>query len=148
MTSLSLIAVPVLLDTNSAQPRRMVHQWARLYHYGHIYMPAVAVATSGLYIYTAMRNLATRGHNRWSIYAAAGVVTIAIVPFTWVFMDPTNNTLFELDELPKPSTHMVDEAAVRQLLMKWALLHVFRSFLPMVGSIMGLIGALHDLTVL
>jgi hypothetical protein len=126
----------------------MAHQWARLYHYGHIYMPAVAVVTSGLCIYTAMRNRATREHNRWSIYAAAGVVTIAIVPFTRVFMDPTNNTLFELDELPKLSTHMADEAAVRQLLMKWALLHLFRSFLPMVGSITGLIGVLHELTVL
>ncbi|KAH8701025.1 hypothetical protein BGW36DRAFT_375420 [Talaromyces proteolyticus] len=144
MMSLSVIAVPVLLDTNLTDSGHTVHQWARLYHYGHIYMPALAVATTGLYIYTAMRKWAAREHNRLLIYAAAGVSTIAIVPFTWVLMDPTNYILFGLDELPKGSTQMMDEPTVRKLLMKWAWLHVVRSLLPLAGSILGLVGVLQE----
>jgi Domain of unknown function (DUF1772) len=109
-------------------------------------MPAVAVATTSLYIYAALRKRAARERSVWPIYAAAGVATLAIVPFTWVFMDPTNYTLFGLDELPKISTKMADETTVRRLLIKWAWLHVFRSLLPMTGSIMGLVGVLQELS--
>jgi hypothetical protein len=59
-------------------------------------MPALCVGTFGLYQYTALHNY--RNNGNWLLYAVAGAITIAMVPFSWVFMLPTNNVLFGPDK--------------------------------------------------
>jgi hypothetical protein len=80
MISLSGFAVPVFLDTNG-NADHMVRQWARLYHYGHIYLPALCIATCGLYGYAATTRRRAR-RNVWTRYVLAAVSTFAMVPFT------------------------------------------------------------------
>lgn len=128
MASLSAFAIPVLLDTNQ-DAAHAVRQWARLYHYGHIYLPALCIATCGLYGYTAYSKRAANSPH-WSRYALSAAVTISMVPFTWVFMAPTNNILFGLDE----SNSARDVVFVRGLLVKWAWLHVTRATAPLLGA--------------
>lgn len=133
MISLSAFAVPVFLDTNGSAGH-MVRQWVRLYHYGHIYLPALCIATCGLYGYAATANRAA-GKERWPRYVLAAVSTFAMVPFTWLVMTPTNDTLFGLEA--SGSEEDLGLGHVRGLVVKWAWLHVTRSLFPLIGAIIG-----------
>lgn len=138
MLSLSTIAIPVFLDTDS-EATSLLRQWARLYDYGHLYMPAVSVATTGLYGYSALRQRAAH-RAQWGTYAAAGATTISMVPFTWLVMAGTNNSLFQLQE-----SAAVELRVVRALVVRWAWLHVARSVFPLAGALLGLVGVLREL---
>lgn len=133
MMSLSAFVIPVLLETNQ-DSKHMVRQWARLYHYGHIYLPALCVSTTGLYAYASLSKQRVADNKQWARYALAATSTIAMVPFTWLVMTPTNNTLFRLDA----SESVVELSLVRGLVVRWAWLHVTRSLFPLVGAILGL----------
>ncbi|KAL2871732.1 anthrone oxygenase tpcL [Aspergillus lucknowensis] len=139
MLCLSAIAVPVFLDTN-ADSGQLVRQWSRTYHYGHIMLPAFCIATCSLYAYAGLSRRAT-GRKDWGVYAAAGVATIAMVPFTWVVMTPTNNTLFSLEAASAPA----ELDAVRALVVRWSWLHATRSLFPLLGAIVGFRGLLREL---
>lgn len=142
MASLSAFVIPVLLDTNVAADH-MLRQWVRLYHYGHIYMPALCVATCGIYVYAALGKRRAAAGSDWSrCYALAAVSTIAMVPFTWLVMAPTNNTLFRLESLGSAVT---DLALVRILLVRWAWLHAMRSLSPLLGAYLGFTGLVQEL---
>ena len=131
--SLSLMAIPVLLDTTSHAPQ-LFHQWVRMYHYGHQVLPSLAVGVFFLYGYTSIKKRNTR--KPWGTYIVAGLITMSILPFTWIFMVPTNNKLFRLEEVSKvqPMVMNIDEA--KKLVVKWSWLHLTRSLLPLVGAIM------------
>lgn len=141
--SLSAFVVPVLLDTDT-ESTHLVRQWARLYHYGHIYLPALSVGTTGLYGYIALRPDPSE-QKHWLTYAAAGATTITMVPFTWLVMVPTNNALFRLEALAAETASDVDLNTVRGLVVRWAWLHVVRSLFPLVGAILGFAGVLGEL---
>ncbi|KAK0729558.1 hypothetical protein B0H67DRAFT_2282 [Lasiosphaeris hirsuta] len=136
MMSLSAFVVPVLLDTNP-DANHMVRQWARLYHYGHIYLPALCIATVGLYGLTAARRRSDK-RPQWTRYALAGLSTVAMVPFTWLIMTPTNDTLFRLEAAALAGSAPAAELAdVRDLVVHWAWLHATRSLSPLVGAYLG-----------
>ena len=139
MMSLSAFVIPVLLDTDQ-DAKHMVRQWARLYHYGHIYLPALCVSTTGLYVYTSLSKRVVN-NKQWSRYALAATSTIAMVPFTWLVMTATNNTLFRLDA----SELVMELGLVRGLVVRWAWLHVTRSLFPLVGAILGFMTLLQEL---
>ncbi|KAH8810952.1 hypothetical protein F5884DRAFT_854320 [Xylogone sp. PMI_703] len=130
MMSLSAFVIPVLLDTN-ASPGHILRQWVRLYHYGHIYLPVLCIATCGIYGISAYQR--ARNGQKWQAYGYAILLTIAMVPFTWVIMTPTNNTIFELDI----SNSASDLIYVRALIVKWAWMHVTRSLSPLLGAYLG-----------
>ena len=143
--SLSLIAVPVLLDTTTTNAPQLFHQWARMYHYGRQMMPTAAIATFLLYSYTCIKK---RGAKKpWGVFLLAGVTTLSILPFTWLVMMSTNNELFRLERVSEVETEagagplvngVIDEA--KDLVAKWSWLHFIRSLLPLVGAIIGTVG--------
>jgi hypothetical protein len=133
MMSLSLMAVPVMLDTMK-DPPQLYHQWARMYHYGHQVLPGMAVTTLMLYGYIGMKKRAAK--RPWTIFVVAGAVTVAMLPFTWIFMVPTNNKLFDLDA--KSSGAVVTTVVEAQnLVRKWSWLHMARSMFPLAGAVIG-----------
>ena len=143
MMSVSLMAVPVLLETTT-DPTQLVRQWARTYHYGHQIAPTLAVTTFLLYAYTTVSKRAAA--RRWAVFTAAGVTSIAMVPFTWIVMSPTNNKLFALEagagsKIMAAATF--GEAV--QLVNRWSTLHLVRSLFPLAGSVIGLTGTLGEL---
>lgn len=143
MISLSAVAIPVFLDTNH-HSTLLLSQWVRTYHYGHIYMPALCVGTCGLYGFTVLSN--SRNGKHYLRYILAGATTLAMVPFTWVFMAPTNNILFGWEEASaKDSPLMIELSVVQDIVMKWAWLHVVRSLFPFLGMILGFSGLLQEL---
>lgn len=136
MMSLSLMAIPVLLDTTD-DPAQLFHQWVRMYHYGHQVMPTLAVATCLLYACSVLHSrIAGR---QWGVYAVAAVTTVTMLPFTWVFMAPTNNILFRL-EVESKGASVASFAEAQGLVMKWGWLHITRSLFPLAGAALGLTG--------
>lgn len=138
MFSLSAITIPVLMDTNT-DGNRLLHQWTRLHHYGHIIMPSLAVGTLGLFAYSSLVRY-TSNRPQWVSYAVAGVSAVTIVPFTLLMMAQTNDALFALDG----SAESVTMGTLSPLIIKWAWLHAARSIFPLIGSVLGFIGVLAD----
>jgi hypothetical protein len=140
MMSLSLMAVPVFLETTSISSQ-LFYQWTRMYHYGHQVLPGMAITTLVLYGYAAFSRRATK--RPWVVYALAGAVTVSMLPFTWIFMVPTNNTLFRLEvENRGGSINTIDEA--QELVKYWSWLHLLRSFFPLAGAALGLTATLRS----
>ena len=141
MLSISLITVPFLIDTNT-QSIHLVAQWTRLYHYGHILLPSLAITTCLLYVYTAINKggFSQVPSKHLTTYATAGAVTIVMIPFTLIFMAPTNNALFRLNEEAEAAggEPAVSLDKVQALVTLWAKLHAIRSFFPLLGAILGM----------
>ncbi|EXJ61968.1 hypothetical protein A1O7_02400 [Cladophialophora yegresii CBS 114405] len=136
MTALSLMAVPVLLETTSL-PAQLFHQWVTMYGYGHRVLPGLAIVTCLIYLRVAFTRRRAKNH-AWPLYALAGIVTVSIVPFTLIFMVKTNDTLFglERDARVKGLVSMDIEMG-KQLVTWWSRLHLMRSVLPLVGTVIG-----------
>ncbi|KAG8169730.1 hypothetical protein KVR01_000475 [Diaporthe batatas] len=144
MASLSLIAVPVFMDT-TGDATQLVHQWARMYEYGHKAMPTISVGVCILHVYMAAskkrRGDLDRGRRVFS--ALAGVSTVLMLPFTWLFMVPTNNELFRLEALSRmesPGAFDLRGADVKGLVGHWAELHAIRCIFPLAGAVLGMFG--------
>ena len=144
MMSLAAITIPVFLETSTESSTNLLHLWACLYHYGHIYMPAISVTTTSLYAYAAWSKRAAN-IEQWRRYAIAGATTIAMVPFTWLIMDSTNNALFQLVASASGTLTSVKLETVQALIVRWALLHAARSLFPLAGAVLGLGGLLQEL---
>lgn len=149
--SLSLMAVPVFLDTTPTAPH-LFRQWLSMYNYGFPVLPTISIATCSLYVAIALRQRAA-GMPDWFVYAAAGLVTVIMVPFTWVFLWPTNNTIMKLEEetrsIANAGTKEVEGTPYKlkeaQALVKvWSRIHFTRSFFPLIGALIGLSGLLKD----
>jgi noranthrone monooxygenase len=129
--SLSLITMPVLLDSplSSAQ---LCSVWSKMYMRGRGLLPAMAVMTFAMYWYASCRKKSTRSSKALIM---AGVMTIAIAPFTWLFLAPTNNKLFALQRenqaMPMLETGL---ESARRLMTQWSQLHLMRSLLPLFGA--------------
>ncbi|KUI68499.1 Noranthrone monooxygenase [Cytospora mali] len=137
MMSLSLIAVPVFLDTTKHAPQ-LFHQWARMYNYGHQALPTMAVGTCFLYLYTASKRSGAKGHR--ALAMLAGLTTVIMLPFTWFVMMPTNDELFKLEALSRTEPEVMGLAGARELVVRWAQMHFVRCLFPLAGAILGAIG--------
>ena len=140
---LSLMTIPLFLDTNT-QPAHMLTQWVRLYHYGHLVLPSMAIATFFIYAYVVRGKRRAPG-SPWVAYAAAAVVTVGIIPFTLVIMTPTNETLFRLEEESKGEAAVATLDQVQELVTRWGRMHFVRSLFPLVGAMLGFSGLLDEL---
>ncbi|KAE9364960.1 DUF1772-domain-containing protein [Stipitochalara longipes BDJ] len=137
MMSLSLMAVPVLLETTTEAPQ-LFFQWVRMYHYGHQVLPTMAVGTFLLYSYTCTKR--TKAKKPWGFFGLAGLATISMLPFTWFVMVSTNSELFRLEAASKVDPLVMGILGAKQLVVKWSWLHFTRSLMPLVGAILGTLG--------
>lgn len=135
--SLSFLAVPVLLETTT-DAHQLFFQWVRMYHYGHQTMPTMAVGTFLLHIYTCSKR--SRARKPWTIFALAGAATIIMLPFTWFVMAPTNNELFRLETASKVNPSVMGISGAKELVVKWAWMHAFRSLMPLTGAVLATLG--------
>lgn len=98
-------------------------------------MPIVAVTSLAAFAYTAY-DRSRRGLD-WKRYATAGALTLAIVPFTLIFMHPTNQALLQIAG-GGTTAAVVNDESVRALITKWAGLNLTRSLLPLAGAVVGI----------
>ncbi|EEA23446.1 conserved hypothetical protein [Talaromyces marneffei ATCC 18224] len=107
----------------------------RMYHYGHMVPPTMAVGTFLLYSYTAIKK--RRAKQPWRHWLIVGLTTLTMVPFTWLVMAPINNRLFGLQKGSLAEPTVVTIAEAKELVIKWSRMHMTRSFMPLAGSVMG-----------
>jgi hypothetical protein len=139
MMSLSLIAVPALLDSTYEAPQ-LFQQWTRMYHYGHWVLPSMAVVTSILYSYAAAQQRRCQKET-WISFALAAVMSVSILPFTWLFMVPTNDELFRLQTISQTEPAVMGIDAAKALVVRWRDMHSLRSLFPLIGSILGAVAS-------
>ncbi|PKS08415.1 hypothetical protein jhhlp_005126 [Lomentospora prolificans] len=133
MVCISILTVPVILQT-STHSSQLLTQWVRMFYYGHIQMPSTALATFALYCFITLRRRSSG--LPWKAHLAAGLVTLAIVPYTLMFMLTTNNTLFDLEAKGR-ITDTISLEDAKELVVTWNWLHAVRSMLPLVGALIG-----------
>ncbi|WQF87338.1 Putative anthrone oxygenase [Colletotrichum destructivum] len=128
--SLSIFSIPAILQTGS-EPAHALRLWQHLFLTGHSTGPKVALVTFLSLAYSAY----DRFHQSvaWKPYAAAGALSLAIVPFTLIVMSPTNNAL--LAGAQGASTLGLSE--ITELLTRWRALNVVRSFISLAAAAVG-----------
>ncbi|KAG5987268.1 hypothetical protein E4U54_005066 [Claviceps lovelessii] len=139
MFCISAIMIPALLDTD-AEGSSLVAHWARLYHYGSMMMPSMSAAITIVYVYAASQY--SQSHREQRVRCiAAGALTIAIAPFTFYVMAPTNKALFAMGNAASAAAASADaNEKARGLVIRWAVLHAVRSCMPLAGVIVASVG--------
>ncbi|ROV88793.1 hypothetical protein VSDG_08985 [Cytospora chrysosperma] len=132
---ISILAVPGLLSTTTPVPGQVLaQQWAGIYSQGKVLGPQAAVISLLGYGYLLYgRSRQGRG---WGDCLGAMGLTIGIVPFTLIFMDPTNQALLRVAE----GSSSLGSEAVGELLVRWKWLNLTRSMFPLAGGLLGLYG--------
>ncbi|RDL41802.1 uncharacterized protein BP5553_01781 [Venustampulla echinocandica] len=138
--SISFLFTPILLQSPSGV---LLRQWASLYGTMKTVAQVNTAITSASFFY-----LAYKIHNReisgWLAgYVAAGVLNVAIVPYTLIVMRGTNGKLLRKEEEVRGLGKMdnavditVEGETVHQLVDWWAVLHLGRCL--MLGTGLGL----------
>jgi hypothetical protein len=135
MMSLSLITMPVLLNT-PLSTAQLCSVWSQIYVRGRGMLPALAVITFVMYAYASAKQKTPKSSRPLIL---AGIITIAIAPFTWIFLAPTNNKLFALQVENQDMTTMLGSVEpAKKLIVEWSRLHLARSLLPLFGAATGL----------
>ncbi|KAI4721819.1 hypothetical protein E4T48_01909 [Aureobasidium sp. EXF-10727] len=144
ISALSLISLPAIANIKQDSTLSNAHAvrlWEQTFRRGASQNPPIALggAISLGFLAWSLRNLRTTtavGVRHSPLFVLAAVSTIAIVPFTLVFMKNTNNKLLEYaarakkDELSVTETEDVDA-----LLRRWTLLNSVRGLLPLAGAV-------------
>lgn len=132
---LSVLAIPGLLSASSPVPGQVLaQQWAGIYSRGKVLGPqaaAVSLLGYGYLLYDRSRQ-----NRSWGDCLGAMGLSIAIVPFTLVLMDPTNQALLAVAD----GASTLGSEAVGALLVRWKWLNLVRSLFPLAGSLLGLYG--------
>jgi hypothetical protein len=147
--ALSLISVPALSRSqkqDSVPAGHLVRQWKYIYDDGKVQNPSVAVIASASFAYlawsvrsgTALSLIVPK--NSFQIYSAAALLAIGMVPYTMIFMLPTNNKLMAKAEQAAGAKGAVaaDDKEVIELLRKWSILSGIRSLVPLLGGVVSM----------
>lgn len=103
-------------------------------------MPKAAVVVGLSYSYAAYDSRNRGGY--WKGFLSAAGLVVAIVPFTLLLMSSTNTAL--IHSAKGASTLTVAQES--ELVSKWGLLNLIRSFLPLTGAVTGLATLLDNLS--
>lgn len=146
-----LVTVPALLlaqAQDGVSQGAILKVWRRMYQRGHAHSPKIAILTSGAFVYLtwcASRAAGTRVP--MLLFGTAASLVTGIVPFTLLFMRPTNNALMaraaEEDVLLHAPVQKPDQKSSEQLFAHWATLTGIRGLLPLAGGILGLVAVLN-----
>lgn len=134
-------AVANVKKDSSLSNAHAVRLWEQHYQRGASQNPPIALgaAASLGFLAWSLRGLRTAtvvGLRPSSLFVIAAVSTMAIVPFTIVFMRPTNNKLLaHAAKAKKDELSVTETEDVASLLERWTSLNRLRGVLPMVGAV-------------
>lgn len=129
--SLSMFSIPAILQT-SAEPGHALKLWQHIFLNGASTGPKVALAVTLSLAYSAYDRY-DQGV-AWKPFVAAGALSLAIVPYTIIFMSSTNNAL--MAGARGIATLGVSETT--ELLKRWQALNAVRSIISLAGAAIGL----------
>ena len=117
-----------------------------MYEAGKTQNPPVASITASSFAYVAWSTrqspslFVSARYGGAGMYAAAAVLTLSIVPYTFATMAGTNDKLLGLAE--SKGDLSTSRAEVESLISRWIQLNWVRSLLPLAGSFVGIAAAL------
>lgn len=126
-------------SSNTGTISHLNRQWQEVYNRGHLVGPALAVLggiSYGSAAYFVEEAIAKR------VFGAAAVSMIAVVPYTLLFMVPTNNELHERANAAGKgsSTAHSDKQSTLDLVLKWVSMSKTRANIAFVSVCLGLAG--------
>ncbi|KAF4955002.1 hypothetical protein FSARC_11960 [Fusarium sarcochroum] len=127
IAALSLAGIPAALSA----PSTSATVWQEIFNRGFAIMPKFAATTAVAYLYAAYA--ANQDGRSWKGLAAGALLTVAIVPYTVVFMSSTNELLFKA----AAGTLGASQDDVAKLIGRWGVLNLVRSLFPLAGTIAG-----------
>ncbi|KAI4125016.1 MAG: hypothetical protein LQ338_004506 [Usnochroma carphineum] len=134
----SSLAIPAILTAPSPSPSILLRQWHNLFTNGKKLGPAIAILGAVNYLYVAWGAYnSTYERGLWKTYVGAAACTLGIVPYTFLVMGATNQQL-----LAQTAQLTISEVEVRALVERWGFLNLVRAGIPVVGTALGLWGAL------
>jgi Domain of unknown function (DUF1772) len=107
--------------------------WRHTLQNGVKVCPPFAVAATITHVFNTYINR-NSAFDRAKYSAAAAVSTIAIVPFTMIFLAPTNEELFKREQAARGTATGVELSSL-ELVKKWGRLNLTRAFLPAAGAV-------------
>ncbi|KAI1740343.1 hypothetical protein F4680DRAFT_116452 [Xylaria scruposa] len=127
-TGLSVFSTPTIV-TGGASSEVMVRQWRFMFLRGQAIMPTLGVINAINYWTVAYRYW-SRGLE-WRGFAAAGVSTFFIIPYTLTFIMGVNKKLLVASEKQEKT---LSDASATSLIKKWGDLNVVRAVVPIIGT--------------
>ncbi|KAL2001670.1 hypothetical protein VTN02DRAFT_1423 [Thermoascus thermophilus] len=177
--SVSFLTVPAILlparnsklststgGTPASTISHLTHQWLHVYDRGRFTFPALAAGSALAYTFLACTlhnspgGRSPTGAGKFAqMYLAAAAATLAIVPYTLLFMRPTNMRLEArarrddaVEREGKEGMAMSAEEEARRaredretpgVIRKWACLNTIRGIFPLVGAAVGMAAMLY-----
>ncbi|OHE93722.1 hypothetical protein CORC01_10949 [Colletotrichum orchidophilum] len=129
--SLSMFSIPAIIHT-SAEPGHALKLWQHIYLNGASTGPKVALAITLSLVYSAYDRY-SQGV-AWKPFVAAGLLSLAIVPYTIIFMLSTNNALMA----GARGITTLGLSETRELLKRWQALNAIRSVISLAGAAIAL----------
>ncbi|OJJ02024.1 hypothetical protein ASPVEDRAFT_41545 [Aspergillus versicolor CBS 583.65] len=153
----SINVIPSLLrsrtETNISMAA-LAKQWREIYESGKRQNPPIAFLTAASFIYLAVvssRNklspLLVFGapYSRAGFYASAALLTLGIMPFTFVAMTSTNDALIRVSDTPSQGASAgaaATDPEIEKHLRDWVSSNRTRSLFPLIASLTGIAAAL------
>ena len=123
----------------------LVHEFKIMYNIGKTTSPPLAIASALCHGYLAYHFQASepavdRMVSPFLLYASAATCVLSIVPFTLLYIDPAvNNKLLRLggqvENGSRPKELELEEAWLRQSLVRWRKLNFMRSAAVICGAL-------------
>lgn len=137
--SFSLFPMPVILENPSEA--NALRQWRSVYKRGANTAPPFAVTAALSAFVAAYTHYHPQALYRTWLFAASGVTTLSIIPYTLGIMLPTNRALEAKEDAASAKSQkdsdtngVTEETA--DLIQKWRRFNMFRGLLPLVGSLL------------
>ncbi|KAI1202744.1 hypothetical protein F5X97DRAFT_285553 [Nemania serpens] len=126
--SFSVLGIPSIINAG-ASSEVMVRQWRIQFLRGQAIVPTLGVINGINYCHIAYR---CWSHGlEWRGFAAAGLSTLFIIPYTLAFIMGVNGKLLAASERQEKT--LSDDTA-RSLIKKWGDLNIVRAVVPVVGT--------------
>lgn len=142
--------VPALVEGKNEDqlpPRTIAKQWRRVFEAGKAQNPPVAAVTSTALFYVAwcVRSgtpyFRKAAYSLPALYCTAGILTLGLVPYTFVAMRTTNNTLVSKSKVELEASEK-NYKELDGLLHSWISLNWVRSLFPLAGSFVAILAVL------
>lgn len=129
---MSYYAVPSIVRTIS--PANKASQLVNLYHLGHKTLPLTYIAGGLAHFWLSWHG---RGNRALRFEAIAGAITLAIVPFSIIVIEPTDRKILSIKGRDDES--VIEEVGgatnLDALACRWRNLNAIRSTMPVIGAV-------------
>ncbi|KAI0434954.1 hypothetical protein F5Y09DRAFT_156633 [Xylaria sp. FL1042] len=127
-SSLSILGIPTILHGNAPSEHR-VSQWRFQFLRGQAIIPGLGFLNAINY-WNVAYHCWSRGLE-WRGFAAAGVSTFFMIPFTLIFIMGTNK---KLNAAADGREKTLSDDSAKSLIKKWGDLNIARAVVPIVGT--------------